>query len=57
MARKSARMVRAKKHSIVLLGVAHKVLDVETTATGMIEFTLDNASKIRRSPGAKLEVI
>lgn len=58
-------MVRAKKHSILVLGKAYKVLSVATETTGVGEVLVFNLGKdehgkditLRRTPGSKLDVL
>jgi hypothetical protein len=58
--RKAARMIRKNKHSIVVLGVVHKVLNITTeiTAVGQVlVFDLGDGLTLRRTPGSKLDVL
>lgn len=56
MARKSAHMIRAGKHKIVVLGKTYGVEKVEEDG-GILVISLDNGEQIRRTRGAKLEVV
>ena len=55
MPRKSANMLRAGKHVLLIQGKPRKIKDIgRDGATVVIQ--LDDGEIIRRSPGAKLEI-
>lgn len=61
MPRKSAHMVRAGLHSIVIYGKAYPVTAVVALPSGNLQLTLDgypeNGGMITRTPGAKVDVV
>jgi len=59
MPRKSASMIRANRHTVVLFGRDHKIVATAVRGEGadqIVVLTTADGTEIRRSPGAKLEV-
>ena len=55
MPRKSANMLRAGKHTVLVDGKPHKIENIERDGATVV-IHLANGDVIRRSPGAKLEI-
>lgn len=55
MKRKSANMIKAKKHTVIHAGKPYEVVGVERDGATVV-IDLGEGGIIRRSPGAKLEI-
>ena len=55
MARKSANMLKAGKHTVLVDGKPHKIEKIERDGA-IVVIHLENGDTIRRSPGSKLEI-
>ena len=53
--RKSANMLRAGKHTVLVDGKPHKIEKIERDGTTVV-IHLANGDILRRSPGSKLEI-